>query len=252
MVLPGKSLRRSLAIVLVTLCMLLSLLPALASGQDKPASGNPNSASEPVSTGQEAQPDNQASKKNGEGNNEGGSQEEAIRHAGAVHFIARITGLSDDQAYWLSVIINFGVVLFFVVYVAKKKLPGLFKGRTEAIQKHLDEARKTSEEARSRLKEVEARLARLDEEIAAMRREAAENARAEDERVESEVEKERQRIVASAEQEIAMAASAARRDLQGYAAELAVDLAGKKIRVGPESDQVLVRDFTSLLGKDGH
>lgn len=252
MLLPRKSLR----LVFVAFCMLPLLAffaPALA-GQEKLAPGNPNSTSAPAnSAGQEAHPaTDEASQKNGEGNNEGASQEEAIRHSSAVHFIARITGLSDDQAYWLSVIINFGVVLFFIVYFARKKLPGLFRSRTDAIQKHLEEARKTSEEARGRLKEVEARLARLDEEIAAMRREAAENARTEDERVESEVEEERRRIVASAEQEIAMAADAARRDLQGYAVELAVDLASKRIHVGPESDQVLVRDFTSLLGKDGH
>jgi F-type H+-transporting ATPase subunit b len=63
-------------------------------------------------------------------------------------------------------------------------------------------------------------------------------------------EEERRRIVAAAEQEIAMAANAARRDLKSYAAELAVDLAAKKIQVGKDADQALVREFTSHLGKD--
>jgi len=48
-----------------------------------------------------------------------------------------------------------------------------------------------------------------------------------------------------------MAANAARRDLKAYAGELAIDLAGKKIRVTPQTDEALVREFTTRLGKDG-
>jgi F-type H+-transporting ATPase subunit b len=180
------------------------------------------------------------------------SEEQQLRHSPIVRSIAAKTGLSTDQVYWICVAINFGIVLFAVVYGLRKKLPGIFKSRTEGIQKHLEEARRTSEEARRRLTEVEARLARLDVEIEAMRRQAEENARAEDQRILSESEQERQRIVEAAEQEIAMAAAAARRELQAYAGELAVDLAAKKIRVGPDTDQALVREFTSWLGKDGN
>ena len=57
--------------------------------------------------------------------------------------------------------------------------------------------------------------------------------------------------MASAEQEIAAATNSARRELKAYAAELAVELAEKKIRVGQEADRELVRAFTSRLGKDG-
>jgi F0F1-type ATP synthase membrane subunit b/b' len=58
--------------------------------------------------------------------------------------------------------------------------------------------------------------------------------------------------VSSAEQEISMAANAARRDLKTYASELAIDLAEKKIRVEKDADQALVREFTARLGKDGN
>ncbi|HZS29188.1 MAG TPA: ATP synthase F0 subunit B, partial [Candidatus Angelobacter sp.] len=106
--------------------------------------------------------------------------------------------------------------------------------------------------ARQRLSEVEGRLSRLDADIAAMRKEADQNAKAEEQRILSASEEERKRIVSSAEQEISMAASAARRDLKTYAAALAVDLAEKKIRVGQDADQALVREFTAHLGKDGN
>jgi len=85
-----------------------------------------------------------------------------------------------------------------------------------------------------------------------MRREAEENAKAEEQRILAAGEEERRRIVASAEQEIEMAANAARRELKSYVAELAVELAEKKIRVSKDADEALVRAFTAELGKDGN
>lgn len=180
------------------------------------------------------------------------SEDDEVKHSAVVRSIAGKLGLTVVQAYWICILLNFGIVLFAIVYGLRKKLPGIFKSRTQAIQNHLDEARRTSEEARRRLADVESRLSRLDEEIEAMKRQADQNAQAEDRRILAEAEQERKRIVEAAEQEISMAAGAARRDLQAYAAELAVDMARKKIRVGADADQVLVREFTSWLGKDGN
>src|SRR6202165_3243232 len=179
------------------------------------------------------------------------SQEEALRHSASVKLIAKYTGLGIDKAYWLSVTLNF-LILFAIAWILLRKLlPGLFQGRTEAIQKRLAEARKTTEEARRRLADVEGRLARLDTEIAQLRSEAEAGARAEEQRVLAAVEEERRRIVQTAEQEIAMTASAARRELKAFAAELAVDLAEKKIRIGQSADEALVREVAAQLGKDG-
>jgi len=49
-----------------------------------------------------------------------------------------------------------------------------------------------------------------------------------------------------------MTANAARRELKAYVAELAVELAEKKIRVSKDADEALVRAFTTQLGKDGN
>ena len=84
-----------------------------------------------------------------------------------------------------------------------------------------------------------------------MRSESEAAAQAEEQRVLAAVEEERRRIVQSAEQEIAMAANAARRELKSFAADLAVDLAEKKIQSRQIADQALVHEFTSQLGKDG-
>jgi len=56
------------------------------------------------------------------------------------------------------------------------------------------------------------------------------------------------KIVTAAEQEIASAAKAARRQLTAYAADLAVGLARKQIHVDAATDQTLVRSFGGQLG----
>jgi F-type H+-transporting ATPase subunit b len=177
---------------------------------------------------------------------------ENLRHSKTVQMIARWTGMSVDGAFWVCMFLNFAVIFFALWIPLRKRLPGFFKSRSESIQKRVEEARKTSEEARRRLSDVEGRLSRLDAEITEMRREADEGARSEERRMRAELEAERQRILAAAEQEIAMAAGAARRELKSYAAALAVDLAEKKIRVDKDADQALVREFTASLGRDGN
>jgi F-type H+-transporting ATPase subunit b len=187
-----------------------------------------------------------------EGEEKAGGEADAIRHAPAVKYIARKTGLTIDQAYWLCIGLNFAVIFVTIGVLLRKKLPGYFSGRTSTIQKGIEEARKMSEDARRRLADVEGRLSRLDTEIASMRQEAEENAKAEEQRILSAGEEERRRIVASSEQEIEMTANAARRELKSYVAELAVDLAEKKIRVSKDTDEALVRAFTARVGKDGN
>lgn len=200
----------------------------------------------------EQKPEQAPDKAKGEREVKEGGEADAIRNAPAVKFIARHTGLTNNQAYWLCIGFNFAVIFFAIGGLLRKKLPGYFGGRTVMIQKGIEEARKTSEDARRRLADVEGRLSRLDTEIASMRREADENAKAEEQRILAAGEEERRRIVASAEQEIEMTANAARRELKAYVGELAVQLAEKKIRINKDTDEALVSAFTSQLGKDGN
>ncbi|HKD79881.1 MAG TPA: ATP synthase F0 subunit B [Candidatus Angelobacter sp.] len=233
---------------LLLLAAMCSFAPMHAQESSKPpVAEQPRQAQEPQA--QEHEPGGEGKNKSQE---QGGEESNPIRNSPAVQWISAKTGLTIDQAYWLCIGINFGVVFIFIVVMLRKKLPGYFSGRTAAIQKGIEEARKMSEEARQRLSDVEGRLSRLDADIAAMRSEADQNARAEEQRIQASSEEERKRIVSSAEQEISTAASAARRDLKSYVAELAVDLAQKKIRVEKDADQALVHEFTTRLGKDGN
>lgn len=174
-------------------------------------------------------------------------EREEFKQSSSVQFIARITGLSVPHAYMLSVFFNFAVVAILIVWAGAKFLPGVFSARTKAIQKAMQEAQKASEEARRKLAEIESRLMKLDVEIGMMRDAAEKEAAGEEARIHAAAEEDKRKIVESAQQEIAAAAKAARRELTAYAADLAVALAKKQIRVDAATDEALVRNFAGQL-----
>ena len=171
-----------------------------------------------------------------------------FRESPSVRFIARLTGLSTGTAYLLSVLLNFAVIAGIIVWVSRKYLPGAFSARTAAIQKAMQEAQKASEEARRKLAEIESRLMKLDVEIGMMRDAAEKEAAAEESRIQAAAREDARKMLESAQQEIAASAKAARRELTAYAADLAVALAQKQIRVDTATDQSLVRNFAGQLG----
>ncbi len=180
-----------------------------------------------------------------------GEDEQAqFKHSPSVQLVARLTGLSLEHAYWLCVVLNFAIVAGAILYFSKKNLPALFRDRTQAIQKAIQEARQASDEANRRLGDIEAWLSRLGAEIEDMRAAAEKEALAEEGRIQAAAEEDARKIVDSAEQEIAAAARSARRELKAYAAGLAVSLAARQIRVDAATDQTLVRGFAQQLAQN--
>lgn len=175
-----------------------------------------------------------------------------FKHSGSVQAIHRITGWTVQQSYWASVLLNFTVIAALIIWAGRKFLPGIFRDRTSAIQKAMQEAQKASAEARQKLAEIEARLQKLDLEIARMRDTAEAEGLVEEKRIKAAAEEDARKIIASAEQEIAAAAKAARRQLTAHAADLAVGLAQKQIHVDAATDQALVRNFADELGNTNH
>ena len=74
---------------------------------------------------------------------EGGAADE-VKNSAAVRGLAHLTGLDNEKAYWLSVGLNFGIVVLVIAWLAKKNVPDIFKSRNESIQKSIEEARKTA------------------------------------------------------------------------------------------------------------
>ena len=208
-------------------------------------------AQSPTSAGRQETPSAQNAPTNATPEKSEGDENSEFKHSASVRLLSRITSLSEDGAYWLAVAINFAVVVGAIAWFSKKYLPGLFRNRTLAIQKAIEEARRASEDANRRLADIESRLSRMDEEISQMRAGSEKEAVAEELRIKAAAEEDARRIVESAEQEIAAAAKAARRELTAHAADLAVSLAMKQIDVDKPTDQALLRRFAQQLSSDG-
>jgi F-type H+-transporting ATPase subunit b len=182
---------------------------------------------------------------------EAGDEEARFKESTSVKWFAKVTGLPLKAAYWVAITINFMIVAGVIFWISKSSLPAMFRNRTAGIQKGIEEARKASEDANRRLRDVESRLAKLDAEVSQIRATTEADFAAEEQRIREQAVIDGRRVVESAEQEIAAAAKNARRDLTVFAADLAVDLASKKIQVSDSADEALVRRFVSQLGKDG-
>jgi F-type H+-transporting ATPase subunit b len=178
------------------------------------------------------------------------SEDDQFKHSPSVQFVAKLTGLDLEQAYWVCVLLNFMVIAAALFWLSKKNLPGLFRNRTASIQKAMEEARKASADANRRLAEIEAQLSKLDVEISGMRAAAEKEAAAEEQRIKAAAAEDARKIVEAAEQEIEAAAKSARRELTAYAANLAVSLAKKQIHVDTTTDQILLRNFAQQLSVD--
>ncbi len=174
----------------------------------------------------------------------------AFKHSASVKKIGSMLGLSTDQAATAFEVANFAVLAILIGVFLAKALPKTFRSRNATIQKDLVDARTATEEANSRLSGVEARLAKLDSEIAAMKAQADKDSALDEQRIKANVEEEKKKILAAAEQEISTATTHAQRQIQKYAAELAIEQAAKKLVITAETDRLLIQNFARRVGAD--
>ena len=177
-----------------------------------------------------------------------------FKYSKSVAWFSNLTGMDVKTGYWVFTILNFVVIFGAMFWIFKSIWPNVVRTRNERISRALEEARRTSEESRRRLSEIEARLSKLDTEISGIKSQAETEAVAEEQRIKAASEEERQRILTAAEQEITSASAQARRELKSFAAQIAIDLAKARIASGIDanSDEQLVREFASRLGKEGN
>ena len=178
-------------------------------------------------------------------------ENDQYRHAPVVKTLARWMHVDVETAARIFEIFNVSVVIFGIIIPLIKIMPKLLRKRSEKIRADIEEARKTTADANSRLSAVEAKLASLDQEIAKFRAEVEQQIAQDEQRSKAALEEESARIVASAEQEIGVAAAQARRSLRHFAADLAIDQAVKKLVLTPETDRALIAEFVNEAGRDG-
>ncbi len=177
------------------------------------------------------------------------SETDQYRMSAPVVKLGALLGMKPETAANVFTLFNIFVLFAGIGYGLLKVLPKAFRNRTTAIQKHLVDARTATEEATARLSSVEARLSKLDEQIAAMRQQAEADSARDEQRILASVEEEKNKIVAAAEAEIQTATTTARRAIQKYAAELAIEQAARKLVVTAEADRLLVESFANKLGE---
>ena len=226
-----------------------------AEPQTTPAQAEPQT---PQGTAQPASEQKQSHAEAQQSNKEGLAQEEesqeenaALKYSPAVTKLGKIVGMSPKASYWLFTGLNFAVVILAIVWFVKAKLLGMMRERNVSIRAAMEAAKKTSDEANARLAGIEARLTKIDGEVAAIKAQAEADFKIEEKRIQQQAAEDAKHVVEAAEQEIAAAAKSARRDLKVFAADLAVNLAEKKISVDRDTDENLVRTFVNQLGKDG-
>lgn len=234
---------------LILLAAALIPVPVARVHAQAPAHHQPRQQA-PANAGEASEPDNAVPEKKEEVRDEN----DEYRHSATVQKLGHIFGLDAEQAATAFTLINFLVLAIAVGYALLKLLPKTFRKRNSLIQKQLVDARTATEEASARLNSVEARLSRLDDQIAGMRQQAEADAAREEQRIRANVEEEKAKILAAADAEIHAATAAARRDIQQFAAGLAIEQAARKLVVTAETDRLLVESFARHLTGDngGH
>ena len=174
------------------------------------------------------------------------------RHSPSVQWFAKLLHLDVETAAKLFEYINFAIIVLAVGIPLFKMLPAAMRKRSAKLSADLEVAQAKTQDANDRLKAVEAKLAGLDAEIAAIRKQVEEDMRADEARSKAILEEETARIVAAAEQEIAVAAAQAQRGLKQFAADLAIDRAVSQLTIDADTDRALFAEFANdVAGKNG-
>jgi len=238
----------SLAVVLVSV-VLYAQQPASVERSTQAATPAATQ-SQPTNPNTAAQRDlSEASKEAGEGAET--EEHGEFKYNKSVMWLAKTTGMSREAAFWSFTALNFLILAGAIFAMLRKSVPVALRNRRADIQKGIEDARKASAEANARLSEIEGRLQKLDSEVAEIRASAEADFSTEEKRIQQAAEEDARHVVESAQQEIEMAARAAQRELKKYAADLAVDLAEKRVKIDTATDEALVKGFVGRLGRDG-
>lgn len=170
-------------------------------------------------------------------------ENDQYRHAPIVLSISHLLHLSVEATARLFEIINVAVLAFAILIPLGRFLPKFLRKRSLKLREDIESARKVTEDANARLSAVEAKLSSLDQEIARFRNEVEQEILQDEVRNKAALEEESARIVASAEQEIGVAAAQAKRSLRHFAADLAIEQAAKQLVLTPETDRALIAEF---------
>jgi F-type H+-transporting ATPase subunit b len=183
---------------------------------------------------------------------ESNSELEAFRHSPAVKSIAHRFGIDTELAAKIFEDLNSAIMIGAILWLVFRFIPNMYRKRSETLDKQIFDATMATSRAKERLALVEERLSKLDVEVASIREQSERDSAEDERRVHESLEAERQRLMASVEQEIESASASARRDLRNYAASLAVERAVSQIHLTEDEDRAMIRAFGQGVHSDGN
>lgn len=183
---------------------------------------------------------------------ESNAELEAFRHSTAVKKIAHGMGWDTEFTAKLFEDINSAIMIGLILWLVFRFIPNMYRKRSQTLDKQMLDAALATSRANERLAVVEERLSKLDVEVETIRLQNEHDSAQDERRIHESLEAEKQRLMASVDQEIEAAGANARRELKQYAASLAIDRAVSEIRLTPEQDRMLVRSFGSNLPSGNH
>jgi F-type H+-transporting ATPase subunit b len=145
---------------------------------------------------------------------------------------------------FLGKVVNFLVLFGGLAYLLRKPLGTFLQERSDSLTKTLQGAKKSREEASERLDEIESRMENLDDEVEQLRQEAESEGQALRQRAIEGAKKDAERLKRFAHSEIEMLTKDAIREIKEYTADVAADLARKRIR-----DRVTEEYQSALIDK---
>jgi len=183
---------------------------------------------------------------------ESSNQLESFRHSPAVKKMAKHLGLSTELTAKIFEDINSAILIGAVLWGIFLFIPRMYRKRSETLARDVLNARTATAEAKERLAAVEERLSRLSIEIDAIRQQTERDAANDEKRIQEALEVEKQRLLASVDQEIEAAGASVRRDLKQYAASLAIDRASAELHISAADDRALIRAFGQHFSPTSH
>jgi len=150
---------------------------------------------------------------------------------------------------WLWPVINFFILIFVLVFFARKPFSEFFKNRTALIEKSLREASEAKEIAQKTLNEVRERLKNTDSEIEQILAAARKSGEKEKEAIIAEGERLKEKILEQAKANIDFELQQAKEKIKSDAALMALELAEKQIKdqLGRKEQEALIGDYIKRL-----
>lgn len=147
---------------------------------------------------------------------------------------ARASGGGEGEGGLFYPALNLLLLLAVLVYFARKPIQEFFAERRTGVQESLESAAALRDEAEARYAEWQRRLTDLDAELAEIRTRARERAEAEREKILRDAQASARRIREDAHTAVEHEIERARRALREEAADLAIELAGERLRAQVE------------------